>query len=622
MKLASWIRAGRDWLVERFPFATNFLSLLILDRWLVPAVIGVVLTAALGVGLFLKLWLNTPAGFEPAVKISAFDWLQAEALTRSAEKHEAAGRDAAAQGAWRGVVENAPGRPEAVRRYLRHLRHNEVNRGMVRNGMRYGYWLLRLTDEDPSDVELVAQCLEKGRQFAEVINLVGSQESPTAGGRAAALRARFWLGQIDSFETRLASADAAVRKEPLMDLYASAAAALSEISQSEVDSRSGPRYREFARRSKVQDPYAPEFLPARRLSIRVLAAAGDLVGTKTVLEDLRKRRQASFADHLFYWGLLSTEGRTSEVVRQLTEAGEPASETEAFSVVKLLFDQGRIEDALRVSTRFVEFFNNPLNLWLDHGNLLVESKRWGELRSLAMNVNRSDRLTHLWAIAKYWGGLAELFLGESETAASHFLEIADYPMVSVTTSFDIVRRLRELGHPLAARRVLHQMEETAGEDPDYWVLRCRFAAADKDLEELVDSAAKAFERDSDSLANVNNQAVALLLAGKDPETALELGRRLVAADGSAVIYRLTLIHGLIQNELLEEAEAELAGLEGVSVPTAGQFADYRLAVLELAYAQRRFDDVVAVGEALDTQFFMPEKVAWIEAAVAESRRHG
>ncbi len=610
-QLLSVFRSCEDRLIARYPGMARYLFLFRVDRWLFPIVVLAMLLCGGGVVSFLKLLPNTREGFEPEVKVSVFDILQAKALARSAEKHERAGRVPAARAAWRGVISNTPGAVEPLRRFLEILQQDEVTLSIARDTFRYGHWLLRLTDNDPADLELVAKTLEHGRRYTEVLKLLGShQESLADSGQGTALRALFWLDHHERFAERWSDASPTLKEDPVMQLYISAFTAMSDGDPAD--------YKAFVNQAKQADPYAAAFLPAQRLAIRVHARLGNLSACRRVLEDLKKRRLANFSDHLPYWQLLATQDRMSEVLQELTAASEPVTEFEAYSVVSLLHKAGHTDESLRVSRQLVEHFGNPLSLWLDHGNLLMESKRWPELKSLAMNVHQSDQLSHLWSTAKYWEGIAELFLDEADIAEARFKEIAEFPILSPATSLEMVDRLRRLGQNAAAYTVLNQLEEVLGDDQKYWVLRCQIAAADKDLASLTDSATKAYELDSESVWNINNYVVALLLQRTEPEKALVLSRGLVAANEDSVAYRLTMIHALIQNDRIAEASEELQRLQGMDVPTADLLADYRLALFELAYAQERFEVVIAVNSELDRQFFMPEKIVWIDETLSDA----
>ena len=615
-QLLSVLRSCEDRLIARYPGMARYLFLFRVDHWLVPIVVLALLLCGGGVASFLKLLPNTPEGFEPAVKVSVFDILQSKALARSAEKHERAGHVPAARAAWRGVISNTPGNVEPLRRFLTILQQDEVTLSIARDTFRYGHWLLRLTDNDPDDLELVAKTLEHGRRYTEVLKLLRSHEEFLSdSGQGTALRALFWLDHRGPFTERWSEASPTLKEDPVMKLYSLAVEAITEGDKE--------AYKAFLDRSKAAEPYTPEFLPAQRLAIRVHAALGNRDACRRVLEDLKKRRLATFPDHLPYWRLMSLhsgpkQNESYDVLRQYAQAKEPVSEFEAASLVSLLHEAGQTDEAFRVSRQLMEYFGNPLSLWLDHGNLLMETKRWPELKSLAMNVHQSDQLSHLWSTAKYWEGIAELFLDETEIAEARFKEIAEFPIISPATSLEMVHRLRLLGQNAAAYTVLNQLEEVIGDEQEYWILRCQIAAEDKDLASLTESATKAFERDPESMANVNNLAVALLLQRKEPEKALELSKQLIADEEESIVYQLTHIHALIQNARLTEASEALQGLKGMNVPTADVLADYRLALFELAYAQEHFEAVIAVNSEMDRQFFMPEKIAWIDETLSEA----
>ncbi len=608
-------RSFEDRLISRYPGMARYLFLFRVDRWLVPIVVLVGVLCGGGVASFLKLLPNTPEGFEPEVKVSVFDLLQSKALARSAEKHEQSGHVPAARAAWRGVISNTPGDVEPLRRFLKVLQRDEVTLGIAHDTFRYGNWLLRLTDNDSADLELVAETLEHGRRYTEILTLLRShEESLSDSGRAIAMRALFWLGHHDLFAERWGEARAPLREDPIMKLYSLAVEAITESEKK--------AYGVFLNAAAKAEPYTPEFLPAQRLAIRVHAAAGDLDACRRVLEDLQKRRLATFADHLPYWRSMALQTGSHEILRQCEETTEPVSEFEVYSLVSLLYEGGHTDDALRMSRQLMERLGNPLSLWLDHGNILMETKRWPELKSLAMKVNQSDQLNHLWSTAKYWEGISELFLEETEIAEDRFKEIAEFPIISPATSLEMVNRLRGLGQHAAAYTVLNQLEELMEDKPEYWVLRCQIAAADKDLAALKESATKAYERNPENVENQNNYAVALLLERTEPAKALELGRELVRADPESVIYKLTLIHALIQSDHLDEAQNILKSLEGTNVATADMVTDYRLALFELAYAQGRYTDALSFHEVLDRNFLMPEKIAWLESAVTEARKNG
>ena len=69
----------------------------------------------------LPVWPVTPRNFQPTIKISGFDLLQAWKLRRTAAHEAAEGRFDEALGSWRIAIANNPGDPELLRGCLQHL---------------------------------------------------------------------------------------------------------------------------------------------------------------------------------------------------------------------------------------------------------------------------------------------------------------------------------------------------------------------------------------------------------------------------------------------------------------------------------------------------------------------
>src|SRR5687767_1739004 len=96
---AKWKWAGR---LERFPL----LRILLLEKWFRRAFL-LFLTVLAGALSFLpKIWVTSPKGFLPVVKISLLDRVQAGSLKRSARKAAAAGRFDEASYAWQAALAN------------------------------------------------------------------------------------------------------------------------------------------------------------------------------------------------------------------------------------------------------------------------------------------------------------------------------------------------------------------------------------------------------------------------------------------------------------------------------------------------------------------------------------
>ena len=111
--------------------------------------------------LFLpKMWVQTPDGFDPVVKISGLDRVQAWSLSRSARKREAEGKFDEAILTWRMAAGNNLANPESVRGLLSATLLAEDRAKHASTVGQFSYWLLRITETNAADVRFVVETLD------------------------------------------------------------------------------------------------------------------------------------------------------------------------------------------------------------------------------------------------------------------------------------------------------------------------------------------------------------------------------------------------------------------------------------------------------------------------------
>src|SRR5262245_27447373 len=103
-----------------YPALNSVLCLILYETWFRVAFFGVLLLIPLGLLFILKVWRITPADFQPVVKISGLDLVQARSLRGTALQQAASGRFEEAVQSWRIAIANNPGDPELFRGALRH----------------------------------------------------------------------------------------------------------------------------------------------------------------------------------------------------------------------------------------------------------------------------------------------------------------------------------------------------------------------------------------------------------------------------------------------------------------------------------------------------------------------
>src|SRR5436853_6723305 len=104
-----------------YPALNSLICLVLYERWFRVFFFGMLLLAPLLLLFILPVWRVSPADFQPPVKISGLDLVQASSLRRTAIKQAALGKFEEAFQSWRVAVANNPADPEFIRGSLRHL---------------------------------------------------------------------------------------------------------------------------------------------------------------------------------------------------------------------------------------------------------------------------------------------------------------------------------------------------------------------------------------------------------------------------------------------------------------------------------------------------------------------
>lgn len=143
-----------------------FLKMLVLLFWFRVVVLGMAAVLVAGVIMVPRLWVVTPPGFLPRVKVSLLDKVQAAMLKRSAERAMARQDYDGAYDAWRNAFGNNQGDPDLTRGLIRCIMAPDP---MVENrlpiGVQAADWLLRLTQTNRTDVELVTSFYDKAQLY-------------------------------------------------------------------------------------------------------------------------------------------------------------------------------------------------------------------------------------------------------------------------------------------------------------------------------------------------------------------------------------------------------------------------------------------------------------------------
>lgn len=415
------------------------LRLLMLNRpfrWVVILfVLGVV-----GLALMLpKVWRTTPRGFEPEVRISLLDRVQAWSLKRNALRSEGADLPEAAMRGYRAAWANNPADLTALRGMIRTIPETPDPEESVNLALQSANWLLRLDNTNRTDLEPIAWAWIRSGASERVMSLVEILEPPFSEDiERLRLVALFEAGRLREFQAALDAASAweqrvqaalgedprtipeGISREFVLVSLAYLAGASPDAS-TRNDALKGLR---AARSDRATEQRAYNLEYTTRLNQR------DVDKCRALLAEMREIGKDSIRHHTALWRLLLAEGRGEEALRMATQAQlKPRTVWDAYQLALAWSLLGRLDfanDLLRAYSRSIGYLAESLLLRADvlmrKAGILPETRTYGlpdsgpqepsdaldELRSLALDIRaQPDAMDVLGGYSDFLEGLVE-----------------------------------------------------------------------------------------------------------------------------------------------------------------------------------------------------------------------
>lgn len=563
---------------------------------------------ALLFGLSLpKVWVTSPKDFLPVIKVSGLDLLQAWSLQRTARKAMAAGKHEEAAHAWRSAFANNPANPRLARGALENYLSMENPGAESAAAIHRALWLLRLTQTNATHLELAARVFERNQLHDFLLDLLEPRKEnlgPTLD--AIYLRSLFHQGQMEQFAQRWEQNAARFSADRELALYEAAYRAgwgpvgAQTAAQRELE-------------SALSDP-ARQVL-ANQLLLRVALARTDPALYAEALQRLEDRQADALLDHIGYWRLLSAGGRTQEAVKLAhAHTRPPGTWVEALHLAQAYAGLGLRDDAFRLLEQAVTKFGFADRLWVSYAQLLVEARRWDELRHLALRIRQQDGVRdRLAGFSHYLEGRAELGLGRHEMAEAAFQKVAGATFENRALGLATARSLLRLNDAAAARDLLLRLQEGSENDIAYWQLL--FAAANelKDTELMLRAITQAYQLRPHDPTTMNNYAAALIIHRQRPEEAIKLTLQLRARQPKSTAATMNHAFALLLNHRAAEAEALFQKINPDQLSPV-HASDYYLGLFEASVQQERFERAWEVSARIRPEHLYPNQARWLEDA--------
>jgi tetratricopeptide (TPR) repeat protein len=587
--------------LERFPLLRQMLY----EVWF--RVVVLCGTAALiALALFLpKIWVRSPEGFLPVVKVSGLDLLQAWSLKRTALKAMAAGKLEDAAYAWQSAFANNPADPGLARGALEAFLQFSEPKQAPGNPIQQALWLLRLTHTNATDLELTVRVFEKVGLYDAVVDLLEPrQENLSPAMEAIYLKALFQRGAFDEFGQRWEEAAGRVASDAELPLYHAAYLAGWGPLATQGDAR---RTLEVAATGPLPSPLA------NRLLLRVAFAQSDAALYAAALQRLEERQQDTALDHVGYWRLLYGVGRQDEAVHlSRAYARPPATPDEVVRLAQGYVLLGQLDHAVELLEQSLEKFAFADRVWVTYAQMLAEAKRWEDLRLLALRMRRHEGVRdRLGGFSYYLEGRAELALQRPESAEHAFQQVVGARFENRALGLTTARSLLRLGDAQAARDILLKLESDSEQDFLYWQLLFGAANALKDSDLMLTAITRAYQLRPHDPRVMNNYAATLLIHRARPDEVIKLTLQLHARNPGSAAAKINHAFALLLNKRVADALALLESIAPEKLLPAHATMLY-LGLLEGYLEQGRFEEARQAAEHVRIEHLYPKQREWFE----------
>ena len=551
------------------------------------------------------VWLTTPPGFRPIVRVSLLALLESRMLADTARKLDSEGRTDDAIVTWRQALFKNLGDHENQVGLLKTLIGQRTpDSKWISLGVGQAMWTLRLSNGSKDDRLLAGQFFAHYEMHEYVWQSLKPIETQLTDAQGALyLKSCFMTHHFNDFEEAIKRYPGAKAADPELSVYEAAWAA-----------GWGPPSGVFKgkRDLAIARNQAATLVTANRLQLMVSELDYDYQTFSEALKALRDFHVDRPLDHVAEWRILRAIGRTAEA-RELarTYSTPPTLTLELRAMFQGYLQLELKEYASEFMQKYLPTLGTERDLWPLQAELLLELGRWDDLRLMAIDLRTVHPDLELIGYAWYLEGLVDLRNHLPDQAAYSFGRIPERPIGDPLLGFVVARHLTALGFPKIAAATLANLERTAGGTSDYWYNVTIAALAAGQFDAAAQAAEKAYQLRPDHPATEMNYAAVLLTLRTNSSLAAQLTFRLLKDQPDNASYLINHILALLQNGRLTEAEGKIGQVDTSQLngPSATAFA---LAVFELRYLQDRRKEALQAYEQIQHRFLQAPQSNWVE----------
>lgn len=595
--------------VNRFPFLQErpLLLMLALEPLFLLAMGFTLLAVVTLLALLPKVWMATPPGFEPVVKISLLDRLQARTLARSARAQEAVDKPASALVAWDSAFANNPGDPDLVRGWMRCALKLSDEQRNSRTAAFHVEWLFRLTRTNTVDVPLAAALYERCGMDADVVRMTEALTAPWVPEvEAARLKALFRLGDLAGFDRLWSANPSRPAVDAELPLYRTAWGLMTAKDATER----GP----FLDRLENEAGKGGHAALANRLLTQVGVHLKQPPIAGRALARLVEQKHDRFMEHLMYWRLLLSEGDAAEAVRLMKAYGaNPDSISETMAWAELWGVAGKPAEQEKLYQWALTHQEGAPPVFIEYATVLMRERRWSDLSNLALRL-RSDfsAMPSLVSYSRYLEAEAEWHLGHEDAVARNLDFVREHGQEEPRLAILMCQGLTRMGQGGMGLSLLRKHESVLAEDAEYWKTLCLASEQWRDEASLTDAARRWHELRPNDIFSVVHYVNTLLIRRERLDEALRLTRAAMGAHPQEPALRLNHAWALLANHRPKEARALVQGLVKPTGLSVAESSQWELFWCELAVEEGDLEAARLVLKGIDPGSLFPNQRTWIE----------
>lgn len=546
----------------------------------------------------LKVWESTPNGFSPEIRISLFDRFRAWSLYRFALEAKGDGRDESALQAWREAIVNHPGDISGRRGFLDLLVDLDRKGRYERAATQNAFWLLRLSQTNAIDLEMVAKAFEHYQLDGLSLQLLSNNRTPLPLSlERAKLRALFFQGEVLEFAQQWARVGTRFTSDPEIELFHTAYLAGWGTPLESSDHL--PLLREAMRNPDTEEL-------AHRLNLLVSYTRLDIEEYEVSLAFLMGRDLHRPPNHVHYWNLLSGLERGPEAIEAATSFPFPPRSTdEATMFAEAYVRMGLRDQAFRILRRYSTDYSTYDTDWSHQTERLIYEERWDELMIFAIRLRISQHSRKsLVAYTYFLEGIADFHRQRPSFALTAFRNVNRYSLIESRVGLFVGSSLLEWGFLEEARDVLVNVKGLYRETLVYWELLLEVANQMGSSREILLASENIYRLLPNDLT-AKNRLVALLLSLQiRPEQAIAMTFQVMNQDAGNVSGVINHARALLMLNQVDEAASLLEALNEKPL-IDGLKQRYYLAWLELEFLRERMDQAKAYRDKIDEALLLP-----------------